>query len=383
MSTKQTSLIPRQVLSLCVVAGFVATAVAVTQPDAVTAFTRKVATRIVENIEWLVQLPANHTESFFVPYLALSFAIALLIVRREAPEPLGWRALLRRVFPRDIYWHRSARVDYAIALTEQVFTPAVLATRLLSIAAFAGWIGTQLTTILGQREPVLSGTMAAVAFTLIFALASDLGIYLTHRLHHSSKLLWQFHRLHHSAEVLTPLTVLRAHPVEQVTDAIATTFVVGFITGICGYWLTGSQTPLTFLGTQLLLVVLNTICAIHLRHTHVWMSWSPALSHILISPAQHQIHHSIAAHHWNKNYGNVFALWDWMFGSLYVPRGREELAFGLAEGQPHATLVEAYLEPFAGARRQVTASLRRGADALQSLSVSVAQYLSADRSSGL
>ena len=93
--------------------------------------------------------------------------------------PLGWRAVLRRVFPRDIYWHRSARVDYAIALTEQVFTPAVLATRLLSIAAFAGWIGTQLTTILGQREPVLSGTMAAVAFTLVFALASDLGIYLT------------------------------------------------------------------------------------------------------------------------------------------------------------------------------------------------------------
>jgi hypothetical protein len=37
-----------------------------------------------------------------------------------------------------------------------------------------------------------------------------------------------------------------------------------------------------------------------------------------------------------------------MFGTLYVPRQREELTFGLGpgEGQPHPTLWKAYAEPF-------------------------------------
>lgn len=382
MSSKETPFSLREPLAVCMAAGLAALAAAAAAPDAATVFLHKVVNRVIENVEWLVLLPANHAERFFLPYLVLSFGAALLIVGRDAREPLDWRALFRRVFPRAVYWHRSARVDYGLVLTDRVFTPAMLGTRLFSTAAFAGWIGTQLNALLGERQPLLSGAAAVLVFTLLFALASDLADYLQHRMHHASKLLWQFHKLHHSAEVLTPLTIFRVHPVEQMLGAIVTTVVVGCVTGISSHWLIESPQPITFLGTQLLMLLLYTCCAVHLRHSHVWLSWSPTLSHLVISPAQHQIHHSAAVRHWDKNYGNVLALWDWLFGTLYVPRAREELTFGLQGSQPHPTLIAAYLEPPTAAWRVLRARLRRCVHALRLSFAFVAQLVMAGRSSG-
>ena len=66
-----------------------------------------------------------------------------------------------------------------------------------------------------------------------------------------------------------------------------------------------------------------------LRHSHFWISYGPVLSHVFISPAQHQIHHSADKKHWDKNFGGTFALWDWLFGTLYIPRKKEDLTFGI------------------------------------------------------
>jgi sterol desaturase/sphingolipid hydroxylase (fatty acid hydroxylase superfamily) len=55
-----------------------------------------------------------------------------------------------------------------------------------------------------------------------------------------------------------------------------------------------------------------------------------------VSPAHHQVHHSSNPKHFNKNFGSCLALWDWMFGTLYVPgKEREPLTFGFAD-QPDA-----------------------------------------------
>lgn len=318
-------------------------------------FAAKVLARIGENIVSLTALPADHTEKFFVLYILLSFAVGALALSREAAEGRG---LLRRLFPWAIYTHRSARLDYGIVLINRVLTPSLLVTRLLSASALGGWIGLQLASLLGARAPLLSGTAALVAFTLLFALAADFSDYVQHCLHHRSRLLWEFHKLHHSAEVMTPLTALRNHPVEQIVGALVATIILGVTIGFASYWLMESPQPVTLFGAQLMMVFFYSCCAVHLRHSHVWLSWSPGLSHLLISPAQHQIHHSSAPRHWNKNYGNVLAIWDWMFGSLYVPREREHFALGLADGQPHPTLLKAYLVPLAGAMKVTAEAVR-------------------------
>src|SRR5690606_22240829 len=80
----------------------------------------------------------------------------------------------------------------------------------------------------------------------------------------------------------------------------------------------------------------------------VWLSWGPVLSRIVISPAQHQIHHSRAPEHFNRNFGSQFALWDWMFGTLSVPERREKLELGIspAETERLRAVAALYLQPF-------------------------------------
>jgi creatinine amidohydrolase/Fe(II)-dependent formamide hydrolase-like protein len=72
------------------------------------------------------------------------------------------------------------------------------------------------------------------------------------------------------------------------------------------------------------------------------------LSRIFISPAQHQIHHSDAPQHFDKNMGFTFAIWDGLFGTLYVPKEKETLTFGLGpkENEKFSTFWSLYLMPF-------------------------------------
>jgi sterol desaturase/sphingolipid hydroxylase (fatty acid hydroxylase superfamily) len=78
----------------------------------------------------------------------------------------------------------------------------------------------------------------------------------------------------------------------------------------------------------------------NVRHSHLWVSFGPKLEHILTSPAMHQVHHSTAKRHLDRNLAQYFAFLDWMAGTLYVPQGQEELVFGLIEGpDPELTTV--------------------------------------------
>ena len=94
---------------------------------------------------------------------------------------------------------------------------------------------------------------------------------------------------------------------------------------------------------------LNTIYVLYnffganLRHSHIWLSWGKPLSYIFISPAMHQIHHDPTR--MRKNYGEVFAIWDWLFGTLYIPTKRENFVIGLGEPNPHDTIWRAYYLP--------------------------------------
>jgi sterol desaturase/sphingolipid hydroxylase (fatty acid hydroxylase superfamily) len=170
--------------------------------------------------------------------------------------------------------------------------------------------------------------------------------------------LWPFHALHHSAEVLTPLTATRNHPVFLMIRNVIYSLVLGVVVAFSLFLLIGEIDLLTIGGANAGYVLFNVFGA-NLRHSHVWLSYGRTLEHILISPAQHQIHHSCDVKHHNKNYGEVFAFWDWMFGTLYIPDAEEKLTFGIADAegnrieQPHPTLRAALFKPFAEAFREV------------------------------
>jgi sterol desaturase/sphingolipid hydroxylase (fatty acid hydroxylase superfamily) len=53
-------------------------------------------------------------------------------------------------------------------------------------------------------------------------------------------------------------------------------------------------------------------------HSQFWISFGPVFNHIFISPAQHQIHHSVLPQHRDRNMGAIFAFWDYFFGRFYI-----------------------------------------------------------------
>jgi sterol desaturase/sphingolipid hydroxylase (fatty acid hydroxylase superfamily) len=296
------------------------------------------------NLADLFILPASR---FYIPSLLAAVGFAAIAYRLHYARKVSFRPgdFLRFLFPARVYRHRSIRVDAGLLLFAKLLSPARWLVFGLSVGAAAAALCGGLEAWFGPRPALGGGIGATLVFAALLVLAYDFGTYLTHRLSHRVPLLWAFHRVHHSAEELNPLTVLRKHP---VYDALAIAMDVAIVAPIQGallfLWGSGATAP-TLVAVNLAFGLFG-FAAATLRHSHIWLSFGP-LNRMLVSPAMHQIHHSRAERHWDRNYGEVFAFWDWMFGSIYLPAGREELRFGLAEGEDrHATLSSALLEPF-------------------------------------
>ncbi|MDP6189836.1 MAG: sterol desaturase family protein, partial [Gammaproteobacteria bacterium] len=142
-----------------------------------------------------------------------------------------------------------------------------------------------------------------------------------------------------------PFTVLRTHPVEAVLFGLRGALVQGLVTGIFVY-LFGSQVSLLgVLGANGLVFVFNLLGA-NLRHSHVPLSYGNRVEKWLLSPAQHQLHHSEDIAHYDKNLGVVLALWDRLGGTWLAYQPQTPLQFGVKDqyGQ-HDNLWQAYWQP--------------------------------------
>ena len=118
------------------------------------------------------------------------------------------------------------------------------------------------------------------------------------------------------------------HPVEEVADAACVAVVTGISYAAFVHAFGDSAVIFSVFDTNVFMAVFF-LAAFNLRHSHVWVRYPTWLQHIFICPAQHQIHHSKAKRHWDKNMGFVFACWDWAAGTLYAPTEKEEIDFGL------------------------------------------------------
>ena len=215
----------------------------------------------------------------------------------------------------------------------------------------------------GSYEPPPITFWRVALVTLIVVAVYDFARYWVHRIHHESAILWPFHAVHHSAEVLTPFTTARVHPVFRLFQLSVFALLVGLAQGVLLFLLIGKISMITIGSANIIYFAFNLIGNFH--HSHIWISYGRVLNHVFMSPCQHQIHHSIDPKHHNKNYGEVFSIWDWMFGTLYVPHGREELEFGLADAQgrrieqPHPTLRAAMIVPFRDSWRAIRRRLNK------------------------
>jgi sterol desaturase/sphingolipid hydroxylase (fatty acid hydroxylase superfamily) len=113
-------------------------------------------------------------------------------------------------------------------------------------------------------------------------------------------------------------------------------------------FLTIGEAAFITVGATNIFAVLFNLFGANLRHTHLWFSYGPHLSQILVSPAMHQIHHSQKPHQHHSNMGFVFSFWDRLFGTQTIPQEREEIVFGLDKGEDadYSSVLRLFWLPF-------------------------------------
>lgn len=302
--------------------------------------------------------PVNRTAWLYLLTSVVVAALVFLVQRRRGEVEPG-TSFRRFLFPPGQYTHRSARADYKLVLVDLTMRPLVYLPLVVTASVAAHGVTSRLPLPDLHTVPVLRWTVVAGA---IAVLLGDFGNFFAHWLTHRSAVLWRFHEVHHSAEVLVPVTALREHPVDELVRSV----VVGGLTGMfAGLYATGTE------GGSLLPTVfgLNVVTFLfyalgyQLRHSHIWLSYGRLLNRVLISPAHHQVHHSVELAHRDRNFGVIFAFWDAIFGTLYAPDRRERFDVGLTGVDPEdfTSVRRLYLLPFVKVARDVQGRRRRPA----------------------
>lgn len=139
---------------------------------------------------------------------------------------------------------------------------------------------------------------------LIGLLLLDLiSAWLPHWVQHKTPLLWKLHLVHHSDTHVDTTTANRHHPGESVVRFVFTAAAVVAI---------GTPLWMVFL-YQALSVMLSQF-----NHANLALprAVDRALSWVIVSPDMHKVHHHYVLPYTDSNYGNIFSVWDRLFGTF-------------------------------------------------------------------
>jgi len=291
-----------------------------------------------------------------LPLFAIIVAVAFALSQQQ-DKPLSWKSLAGAIFPRDLHSHASSRVDRWNAIILFVIGFPLVGLFALNGLAIADNMAGLLSGSFGPVAPSLHAEWVIVLLQFsVFFLATDFAGYWVHYWCHTNPFLWTLHKPHHTAETLTPWTLYRQHPIEFfLLNAIPPVFG-GLVTGVLLYGMGTAVLP----GTMACIGVLSYILFFvidFLSHAHVPVSYG-WLDRIILAPVMHNVHHSMELEHRDKNNAVVLTLWDWMFGTLHLPRKNETWRWGVNEEEygdhnPHRTLRGFYGEPFVMAAREL------------------------------
>lgn len=147
---------------------------------------------------------------------------------------------------------------------------------------------------------------------LLAFVGHDFAGYWSHRFNHRINVFWNRHIIHHSSEEFNLSCALR--------QEISALFGVYFIFYV----------PMALLGIPAEIVAV--VAPIHLfaqfwYHTQIIgkMGW---LENILVTPSHHRVHHAINAIYIDKNFSEIFIIWDKIFGTFQPELDHEPAVYG-------------------------------------------------------
>lgn len=159
-------------------------------------------------------------------------------------------------------------------------------------------------------------TLPTWLYALIGLLLLDcIGAYLVHLIEHKVKLLWRFHLIHHTDTWIDTTSGNRHHPGESV---------IRFTFTILGVLFVGSPMWMVFL--------YQTISVVSTQFTHANIALPEKLdyflSYFIVSPNMHKVHHHYKLPYTDSNYGNIFSIWDRLFGTFMYLK-KEDIVYGI------------------------------------------------------
>ena len=196
---------------------------------------------------------------------------------------------------------------------------------------------TRTVQLLGIRlEDSPIATWPFLGQSLVFLVLADLLQWCIHNLLHRVPWLWTFHKVHHSITTMDWIGNWRFHWMEIV--------VYKSLQWLPLAWLNASPEAV------FAVAVITTVWG-DFNHANMNVSLGP-LGYLLNSPRMHLWHHDESSEGGvAKNFGVVFSLWDFLFGTAYWPRERnpERLGYPGMEEMPE-TLAGQTLWPLTARR---------------------------------
>lgn len=142
-----------------------------------------------------------------------------------------------------------------------------------------------------------------------------IGAWTAHWVQHKVKFLWRFHIIHHADQYVDTTTANRHHPGESL---------VRFIFTVLAILITGAPMWLIFL-YQSLSVVLSQF-----NHANITLPrrLDAVVSLMVVTPNMHHIHHHYTQPYTDSNYGNIFSIWDRLFGT-FTKLDQQKIIYGI------------------------------------------------------
>jgi sterol desaturase/sphingolipid hydroxylase (fatty acid hydroxylase superfamily) len=170
-----------------------------------------------------------------------------------------------------------------------------------------------------------------------------IGAYTAHLVEHKVKPLWMIHLVHHSDHHVDTTTANRHHPLESL---------IRYIFTLIGVFIVGAPIGIIML-YQSLSVVLSQF-----NHANIKLPKpiDRALSWVIVSPDMHKVHHHYVLPYTDSNYGNIFSIWDRIFGT-YMYLDREKITFGVdtfPDEKENSSILGLLKQPFHKYRRPTT-----------------------------
>lgn len=171
--------------------------------------------------------------------------------------------------------------------------------------------------------PGLKGTFSWVPFWggfFIIAVADDLTQYWYHRLHHQVPFLWRFHRTHHSAPYMGMAMASRQNLIYTIffSQIYLSAVLIYLGLGYQAIFALGLKSLIT-LGAHSSIAWDKPFYKYKILHPFAWV-----LERLISTPATHHAHHADSdddgVGHYKGNFGNMFFLWDIIFGTGIITR---------------------------------------------------------------